>query len=463
MRVEFHTTIAALMEDSGGTLLYGRPETEVVNLSTDSRETGEKCFFIPLKGEKFDGHDYILPLLESGTLSGFLTSDRERFEVLRDRGAAAVLTDNTLEAYGRIAAAHRNRIKPLVVGVTGTNGKTTCKEILWTILGRRFTCLKNEKNYNNEVGVPFTLLHLRERHNLAVIEMGMNHEGEIGRLSRMARPNIALITNVGEGHLEFLGSVENVARAKAEIMEGMSPGGKIFINADTPYADLLREKALDLRLEVETFGLGEGMDLRPDGYELHTDHLVMILQGVRYQASLYGLHNVYNVLGAIAVSRECGMSDRMIQEGLGGFNSVSMRRQVIDRGFVIINDNYNSNPLSSRYALESVRLIFPARRKVAVFSDMKELGKEAPRCHREIGAEVVRQGFDSLYTWGEEASHIHEGALEAGMDETEAVHFVSKEEMIRRLESNVTKNDVVLVKGSRAMKMEEVVNALVHD
>ena len=157
------------------------------------------------------------------------------------------------------------------------------------------------------------------------------------------------------------------------------------------------------------------------------------------------------------------MSDRMIQEGLGGFKSVSMRSQVIDRGFVIINDTYNSNPLSSRYALESVRLIFPARRKVAVFSDMKELGKEAPRCHREIGAEVVRQGFDSLYTWGEEASHIHEGALEAGMDETEAVHFVSKEEMIRRLESNVTKNDVVLVKGSRAMKMEEVVNALVHD
>jgi len=201
VKVDFQGNMGQVARYCGGTLIEGSPDAAFDTITTDSRALGNSNLFIPLKGEKFDGHAYIDELAGSGRLAGFLTMDESHGAAAARAEIAAVLCDDTLAAYGRIAAAHRDGVAPLVVGVTGTNGKTTIKEMAWSVLGRKYRCLKNEKNYNNEVGVPYTLLGLRPEHRCAVIEMGMNHPGEIGRLARIARPDIAVISSVGEGHL----------------------------------------------------------------------------------------------------------------------------------------------------------------------------------------------------------------------------------------------------------------------
>ncbi len=462
MRVDFPTTVGAVAAMSGGTLICGDPARRVDGISTDSRDLGANGFFVPLKGERFDGHDFISGILEEGNLAGFLTERRDFAPAAEAAGKAAVLCADTLASYGLMARAHRAAMKAKVIGITGTSGKTTTKEILAALLASRYRTHKNEKNYNNEIGVPHAILGLREEDEFSVIEMGMNHPGEIGRLSMAAAPDIAIITNVGPGHLEFLGSVENVARAKAEIVSGMKPGSLLLMNSETECADFIIKHAGERGLEVLTFALEGAADIVPGSFSIDLEGATLTYLGDEYRAPLYGLHNVSNLLVSVALARRLGVEAAGIRRALEGFHSVGMRDEVIDRGFIIINDTYNSNPLSCKSALASAALVAGKARKIAVLSDMRELGAGAARYHRELGARVAEEGFDMLCTWGGLAAEISRGAREAGMGPERAVHFTRKEEIAGALKKSLKKGDIVLVKGSRSMKMEEVVNSLVH-
>jgi len=271
-----------------------------------------------------------------------------------------------------------------------------------------------------------------------------------------------VITNVGEGHIEFLGGIEGVARAKSEIMNAMAEGSVVFINRDTECYDFLHSRAMEKNLRVVTFGIHGGADLVPDSYQLTAESVTVTVKGVSYTAPLYGLHNVYNILAALSVAFETGMDETVIQKALAGFHGVGMRSEVIDRGYIVINDSYNSNPLSTQYSLESVKRVFPGRRKIAVLSDMLELGEHSRECHERAGRMVAASGFDLLLAWGPMAKDMVPGAEKAGMNSGSIHYFENKNDLSAHLANILTESDVVLVKGSRSMKMEEVVDAIVH-
>ncbi|MFC1669568.1 UDP-N-acetylmuramoyl-tripeptide--D-alanyl-D-alanine ligase [Spirochaetota bacterium] len=460
MKVHYNSTVRNIRKIIKGKKIKGKEDLIIDTITTDSRQLGSNNLFIPIVGEKFDGHDFIKELSEGSKVNCFL-SMKDGYENFAGDDIALIRCDDTLKAYGMIAQKHREEVNPRVVGITGTNGKTTTKELVFSILKEKHSTLRNEKNYNNEIGVPFTLLGLNEGHEVAVIEMGMNHAGELDRLSRMSRPDISLITNIGEGHIEFFDTVENVARAKSEILNGMSRGSVVLINRDTESFDLLLEKSKSLGLSVKTFGINDNADIYPREYHLSANGIELFYGGEKIWAPLYGIHNVYNLLGAIAVALEFNIELETINKSLSTFENVSGRSQVIDRGFIVVNDTYNSNPLSSKYALSSVREIFPERRKIAVLSDMKELGEKWESYHFETGKLVGEYGFHMLCAWGEMSKTYIEGAKKTGMDSENLLYFESKVKMIDFLKSKVNRDDVILVKGSRSMKMEEVVNSLI--
>jgi len=462
VKVSYESTMGAVAAACGGRLLAGDPSSAIETITTDSRELGSRNLFVPIVGERYDGHDYIEALAESGALTGFFT-EREPDRVLAERhGVAAVLCDSTLEAYGALALSHRSSMNVKVIAITGTNGKTTVKEMLYSVLSEKYRCLKNEKNYNNEIGLPFTLLHLRPEHELAVVELGMNHPGEIERLSLMARPDMAVITNIGEGHLEFLGSVEGVAAAKAEVLKGLAPGGLIYLNRDTRCFDLLCEAALSRDCEVLSFGLYENARIRAEDYSLGVSECGVTICGETYRAPVYGIHNVYNLLPVVAIASELGLESERIRHALASFRNMDKRSQVFEGEFVLIDDTYNSNPLSTRYALMSIATVFPERRKIAALADMKELGASSAGLHEKVGGMIVDYGFDMLCAFGEDARHYVKGALAAGMRSDAARHFESKGDLAAFLKGTLSGGDVLLVKGSRSMKMEEVADALVR-
>lgn len=463
MKVPYLSTIGEIAHQSGGVLLWGDPSRIVKSITTDSREVDGDCLFIPIRGNRFDGHDFIAELVPSGRIIGFLT-ERDDFTMLASRyNVAAIFCDNSLAAYGEIARAHRMMMPAKVIGITGTNGKTTTKELLWTLLSSTYRCHKNEKNFNNEIGVPHALLGLQQEHEFSVIEMGMNHIGEIARLSNIARPDISIITCVGEGHLEFLGSVENVARAKAEIVGGMKPNSILYLNADSPYGDIVLQAARERSVRVVTFALETKADIMPESVSLQLREISLTYKGETYRAPLYGIHNAYNLLIALAVALELGVEPSKAKEALANVAAVDKRSEIIERGYIVINDTYNSNPLSAKSALVSAQRVFPEARKIAVLSDMKELGEKSGYYHRELGKKAAECGFFSLYTWGEYSKDIARGAVEAGMPEQRVFRFSEKETLIEALLLSVRKGDVVLVKGSRSMKMEEVTDALVRE
>ncbi|OHD65519.1 MAG: hypothetical protein A2176_14125 [Spirochaetes bacterium RBG_13_51_14] len=458
--MDYTTTVGWVAEACRGRITSGDPGEMIETITTDSRELGENNLFIPLVGETFDGHDFIKPLSENRSVRSYLTMRGGYTKIAARNGVSEIRCDDTLKALGAIAARHRNDMDPEVIGISGTNGKTTTKELTYAILNARWNCLKNARNYNNEIGVPITLLGLNASHEIAVIEMGMNHPGELDRLSRITRPDLALITNVGEGHLEFMGSVENVALAKSEIMNGMNPGAKLLLNREMNCFDTFKRGARTIDLVVKTFGLSDSADIYPDEYRLFRNSISIRYQGEEITVPLYGIHNVYNVIAAIAVAGEYGVDPSAMRDALAGFVNLDGRSQIIDRGYIVIDDSYNSNPMSLMSALRSAGEIFPDRRKIAVLSDMKELGAFAKGYHAACGRAVHANNFSMILVWGDMARHYAEGAAEAGLHKDNIRQFETKEELSRYLQLVIDDNDAILIKGSRAMKMEDVVRAI---
>ena len=461
MKEAFKTTVGEIAKIIGGEILSGNPDTVINTISSDSRDIGENTLFVPIIGEKFDGHDFIDELLSNKKISCSVTMKKGYEKSALNSQTALILCNDTMSALGTIGKSHRDKFKPVTVGVTGTNGKTTTKELIYLALSSKYKTLKNIKNYNNEIGVPFTLLKLDESYTAAVIEMGMNHKGEIERLSAMTSPDIGVITNIGPGHLEFLGSIENVAFAKSEIVKGMKPGSTLIANRDTECFHIIKEIAAEHKMKLFTFGLNAEADLYPESYKLSAAKTEVTYSGRLISIQLYGKHNVYNILAALAVAKILDLNLAYVSDAISHFTNVGSRSEIIDKEFTVIDDTYNSNPLSSLFALESLCDVFPKNRKIVVLADMKELGEASAAYHIKVGEFAGEKKFDYLIFYGEMAEYYEKGALSAGADRGSVKVFDSKDNIVIFLKTYLKENDIVLIKGSRSMKMEDVVSKLI--
>jgi UDP-N-acetylmuramoyl-tripeptide--D-alanyl-D-alanine ligase len=441
-------------------------------LCTDSREVGEGDLFVAIKGERMDGHDFILAALKKGAV-GALVQDGFRLPASMPQRPAhgsvrrlVVLgVPDTLKAYQQLAAYHRNRFQIPVVAVTGSNGKTTTKEMAADVLAQRWPVLRTEGNLNNRIGVPQTLFRLAPRHKAAVIEMGVDQTGQTARLCEIARPTIGLITNIGPDHLEFFGTMDVSAQAKGELLEFLPPEGQAVLNADDAYFGYLASRA---RCDVLSFGLSSKADVRAERLTLGSR------QGTQFHLRLpgrskpqavtirvHGLHNVLNALAAAAVGHAMGLSPATIAEGLARFRPAAMRSQVLTVGGIrIINDCYNANPASMKAAIDLLLALGAGARSVAVLGDMLELGPSAPALHREVGAYLAERGVSQLIACGVLGRQVAEGARAAGMAPERVVHEPDAARAGAALKALVQDGDVVLVKASRGMKMEQAVELL---
>jgi len=434
-------------------------------VSTDTRVLAPSALFVALKGERFDGHDFLRQAAKQHAAGALVQDSVSQFE-----DAAGTLpllvVENTRLALGRLAAYWRSRFSMPLVALTGSNGKTTVKEMLALILRERASTeephadanscvLATRGNLNNDIGVPLTLLELRPEHRYAVVEMGMNHAGEIRYLTQLAAPDVALVNNVGPAHIEFFGSVEAIARAKGEIFEGLGPEGTAVINADDRNAPILRELAA-ARKRIE-FGLESNAAVTA-AYQLRFLESEIRLRTPLGEAAAIlkapGLHNVRNALAASAAAVALKVPPVTIAAGLGRFAGVKGRLQyrAAVSGATLIDDTYNANPDSARAAI-AVLGRAPGE-KLLVLGDMGELGADAAALHAEIGRAARAQGVDRLYTLGELSAHAGR-AFGSG-----ARHFEHVKDLLAELEKRLVPTATVLVKGSRFMRMERIVNAL---
>ncbi|NLH96479.1 MAG: UDP-N-acetylmuramoyl-tripeptide--D-alanyl-D-alanine ligase [Clostridiaceae bacterium] len=450
--------IDEIMEATHGKILGGDSRVMVADISTDSRKISPGSLFIALKGEKFDGNDFIADAFANGAAAAMTDRDAEEFP-----GKTVIKVEDTLKALHDLASHYRDRFSIPFVGITGSVGKTSTKDMVACALGARFNVLKNEGNLNNEIGVPLTIFRLEPGHEAAVIEMGMSGFGEIRALTRIVKPKVGIITNIGLSHIEKLGSRQDILRAKLELLEGLQPDGVLILNGD----DVMLSGVKDL-LEVRTvsYGLEEDADyqaynIRSKG-EKGTDFNIK-LGGNEYDVHVPapGVHNVYNALAALAAGHELGVPAELLVSGIDGYIPGNMRLNIIRcNGLIVINDVYNASPQSVKAAIDVLDEI-EAGRRIAVLGDMLELGSWSADAHRETGAYVAGSRTDLLIAVGKAAAHIAEGAAGAGFPGSRTAVLANNGEAIRYLQGIVRRGDAILVKGSRGMMMEEIVNALV--
>lgn len=458
-----------IIEAIKGKLAFGKPEETFSGVSTDTRSIKPGELFIALIGENFDGHNFIETALQKGACGAIVSGQWSVAGGQQKIHTGFIIeVDDTLKALGDIARLWREKHPIPVVAITGSNGKTTTKEMVAMILSQKFRVLKTEGNLNNLIGLPLTVLNIDDSHDVAVLELGMNSFGEIARLSEICKPDIALITNVGSGHLEGLGSIEGVAKAKGEILEGLKAGGTFVVNNDDPY---IREIAKGWKGELLSFGIDSA---DADVKTLLTDYSCCYGSGVAISMHLkekplsaklmgLGLHNIYNATAAAAVGLAAGISTEEIKKGLEGWRPFKGRFELhrLDCGVNLIDDTYNANPNSVAMALKTLADVKGAGRGIAVLGDMLELGVYACEAHYEIGKKAAATGVDFLFLMGPLSSiHTSRGARDGGMDEGQIVICSDYKDVPGRVNTILTGGDWVLVKGSRGMAMEKVVEEI---
>ncbi|MEK8129719.1 UDP-N-acetylmuramoyl-tripeptide--D-alanyl-D-alanine ligase [Paenibacillus filicis] len=434
----------------------------VSGVSKDTRTLAPGNLYIPLIGDAFDGHLFAETAFERGAVASLWQQDR----LSPPQGRPLILVDDCLEALQRLAVAYREQLPARIVGITGSNGKTTTKDLTASVLSTAFRVHKTGGNYNNHIGLPLTLLELEEDTEIVVLEMGMSGRGEIELLSRLAEPEIAIITNIGDAHLLQLGSRMEIARAKTEILAGLQPGGTLVYNGD----ESLMETAL-AELEqsgVRTpgdygrvrFGPSEGNDLFPSGISMDRkgSHFTLGESGEQeFYIPLLGAHNVANALAACAVGRYFGLDDASIARGLAEVKVTGMRIEVLQApdGLTVWNDAYNASPTAMRAALTLLHEAEGFGRKFACLGDMLELGPDEAELHREIGRFLDPAQVTGVFAFGPLSKHLTDGAGERFPDGA-VRHFQDKEELATALRAVAGPQDVVLIKGSRGMRMEQV-------
>lgn len=439
-------------------------DTEIAGVVTDSRKITTGCLFVPLAGDNFDGHHYSAAALAAGAAATLWQQDKGA----APEGGAVILVEDTLAALQKLAAAYLSEAAPQVVAITGSNGKTTTKDMITALLEGQYKVHKTQGNFNNHIGLPLTVLSMSEDVDIAVLEMGMSSRGEISLLASLAPPDVAVITNVGESHLLQLGSRKEIARAKLEIAGGLKPGGLLIYNGDEPLlAEVMAEASFQApeRMQTLRFGFAADNDVYPTGIMTHAGGMTFttayLAEERAFTLPLPGRHNVSNALSALAVARHYEITEPNIEEGLKRLKLTGMRIEVMltVSGLTLLNDAYNASPTSMKAAIDVLQSMQTAGSRIAVLGDMLELGPDEAEFHREIGEYLDPALTDLVFAFGPLSAGLAEAATEKFGPER-VFAFTDKAELSAVLNAKCGAKDVVLFKASRGMRLEEALHSL---
>lgn len=440
-----------ILRATGGT--FSGRRKEITGISVDSRTIKKGEVFFALKGENYDGHSFCEEVFIKGCSYVVIEKD---LGIKND----FIRVKNTLEALGNLAKRWRQKFNLKCVAITGTSGKTTTRRIINYILKDRYECTETMKNYNNMVGLPLSVLQIRKKTEIAILEMAMNSIGEIKRLSHIADPHVGIITNVGRGHLEFLGSIQNVAKAKSELLLYLKEGDVAILNRDDPFLMNIRNKT---KAEVITYGIENRSDFKADTIKIGKRGSSFAVNGEGpFHLPLLGKINIYNALAAIATSSLFGLGSEKIKERLKSVKPEPLRlNRISHSGIIIFNDSYNANPDSMAAAL-SIVAAEKGKRKIACLGDMLELGKKSVTFHKEVGRKLDQYGFNIIFLYGPLSMYILRSVKKKSF-KGKVLHFKDKEKLTRKLIDTIKKGDVVLIKGSHNNRLDIVADALIKN
>ena len=459
-----HMSLREITTACGGTY-YGNDaslSTEVTGVAIDSRKIEEGFLFIPIKGARVDGHDFIPGVMEKGALCTL--SEKE----VPNASHPYILVDSCEQAMKDIAQHYRTALGIKVVGITGSVGKTSTKEMIASVLSQKYNVLKTAGNFNNEIGLPLTIFNIREEHEVAVLEMGINHFGEMHRLTKMAQPDVCVITNIGLCHLEYLGDRDGILKAKTEMFDYMQPNAKIILNGDDDKLITVEEikgsipKFFGLSTEHDAFATDiHSLSLKGTKCVLHLGDDV-----IETVIPIPGQHMVYNALAGALVGQELGLTAAEIKAGIEALVPVSGRNNLIEtKSLLIIDDCYNANPVSMKASLDV--LATADTRKVAILGDMYELGADEEELLAGCGRHAAEKEIDVVICIGELAKHMAEGATQllatkqtSGTTKSNVYHFATKADFFEVAETLIKKGDTILVKASHGMEFPEIVEHL---
>lgn len=454
-------SIAEIIEATQAELLHGSLDVIVHSISTDSRNIQKGDFFLCLIGESFDAHDYIQEVLAKGAAGIIFQKDRIKAKDLESLTLPSLAVKDTLHAFGNIARAWRRKFSIPLVGIGGSNGKTSTKDMAAAVLSSQFKTLATEGNLNNLIGVPKMLLKLEEGIEAAVIEMGMNDFGEMARLTEIAEPTVGLLTNTGFEHVEKMKNLEGVAKSNGEMFEKMPSGALALINADDAYIPQMPTRAYKI-----SFGIEKPADLLCLRHETSDKgiHLELSFRNKKYSFDLpvQGMANVRNALAALSVGFALGLDPANMKKTLAAYQGRAMRMEWIElsKDLRILNDCYNANPSSMLAALEIISSMKKNQSTLAILGEMRELGDFAEEGHRLVGGAVAKSGIHKLISIGPFSEQMVNAAIQAGMPVTSCVAVTSQEEAREKILSWVPESKIILVKGSRGAKMEKVTDLI---
>lgn len=431
---------------------------KISGISIDSRKLKVGDLFFAIKGENFDGHDFVDQVISNGASAVVIA--KNYFEKFKDKNYPLVIVEDTTKALGELARIYRDKFNVKVIGLTGSNGKTTTKEMIAEILSKKYKTLKTEGNLNNNFGVPLNLFRLEKSHQVAVIELGINHFHEMKTLCEIANPDFGIITNIGTAHIEFLKSREGIAEEKGQLFEYLiKKNGFGFVNSDE---DLIKKKAKGLKRKL-TFGFNSRAEVR--GKILSLNNLAQPTLKISYRNKsevinlpTFGIHTAQNALCAAAVGLKFGVSLKQIKSALENFKSYDKRMQVIEvDGYTIINDAYNANPDSMHMAIQTMSVMKGYFQKLAVLGDMLELGEFSEKYHRELAHYLKENGIQKVFFFGDLTKISFDEAQKMNLD---AKHFNDKQSIADEIKKSIPEGSLILLKGSRKMKMEEIIEFL---
>jgi len=437
-----------LLAATGGEAIgFEHPDVDFVSIGIDSRTIRAGELFWAVQGERFDGHDFVTDAFHHGAAACVVQAVKT--------SAPIVVVQNTVEALWNFARWYRRSQDALIVGVTGSVGKTTTREMIHAVLASRFPGTRSPHNFNNHFGVPLSILKIEGCHEFAVLELAASRVGEIHDLAGIAAPEVGVVTAIGPAHLEGFGNEEHIIDAKGELMEALPRSGFAVLSGDDPRVRLLADRAA---CPVIFVGQRPDNDLKATHVEMCRDRIRFHVEGMPYAVRATGRHHLTAALSAMALAREIGMDAKAVAEGLNSFVAAPGRCRLEEIGpWTIINDTYNSNPGSVQAACEVLREWRGTGKKLLVTGDMLELGDRTAECHQELGRRAAGAGIDLLMGYGRQAEHVIRGALDAGMDAHRLAVCENFDSMLAVLDCWLEPGDVVLVKGSRAMRMERVV------